>query len=1159
MTPVEVYRAGAWHELLAYKDHWLGTDPTVIVIPSDEEKGPAAAAFPEVAGGAIVTIPELIARYVKGLGKAGLISRHGLESILSTIISEAFTAYLHMEKYRQGYVKALTDFLYNFRTATLADLQAAFDTLKAGRLTLKEKDLVRIDAAFRQRLGELGFDLRGGLEEFLHHSGAADFDFHRHLGLPEKAALIFWGFDTLTPLEVRFIASAFENALRVVFLHCADPAASEQALRIQQSVIDLLEQTGAPPAVDLAAAPGPQDYFSALACSLFQQTPQPDPTPGPAAAESPGPAERLTVLKANDRFTEIVSVARRIRSLAQKGVSFDRIRVAAPAYDLYAAIIREVFPDYDIPFILEDGAPLLGFPLAALINNLVGHSVSANPFVLREKIFSSPYVTYELSVDPAALAVYQETAGVELLADADLPEHLTPGARCRLDYHALSRLRRGAYRAIQPPAGTHLLVLFKQYFDGAGNEADRPNDRFQALLQSYLLARAEKELSAWRSHMSAVEFKETVYMLMRRFQIAEKASAGSGAAAVGPFEEQSIREREERALEQINLVLEELEAVLAPLAQPAAERFPLADLARIFARLMLEARLPDGYGGTEEAACSSRTSTGIPAVSPRDAFGCSGPAVAVQRVDRGQYRRRDYTFICGLVDGEFPPVEEFNFLQPRKEGLGPGRAYTSVDLARNRFYQLIRATARGLCLSLPRSDSGRRLPPSPLLKEIEKQLPPPAAEEAPAAPGPADSGTPLYSRREKLLAVAGKVDHDYAGALPLLKELRREDEAMFDQIAAVMRFDGLTAGADRFCEFDGLFNPAGPAAPLLEGAVGRIDFTPEVLERYAACPLRFFFDDILGLKTEPDYHPDTAERGTAIRAILKEYTAAICAAGEAPAREAAALLHELTARHFERRDAAEAADAFQARFQKQLTAGLDGEADGRPGLFHAFLQYEAEGSDLLKPCRANLSGTVELSETLPVSVEIDRVDLTLDGGYCFLYRYTTAPGDPRRVMRGLRFDLPLMLLLFTKDAAGEMPAASAPDPATGLAPAAGAGFYLVKSPQALRRSSYFAVSRLVASRRHLVSEKRPIFSGQRNGLIDQERFPAALEIIANHIRRLHRLMKRGVFHPPLCEEAEQSCGNCTFGRLCRKDQARLDRLSPALRDAAEINLIKELI
>ena len=1137
MAPVEIYRAGSWFEFLACKERRPGSDPAVIIIPSGEEKCAASAIFPEVESGAVVTIPELIERYVKIKGRAGLISRHGLESVLSAIISQSSTVYLNMERYRQGYVKALTDFLYDFRSSTLEGLQEAISTLKSGRLTAREKELVRLDAACRQKLGEIGFDLRSGLEELIHHSKAAGFDFNGSLRLPGRGELIFWGFDTLTSLEARFIELAFEKGRRVVFLHCAEGRASEQALRVQKNVNTLLKQKAVPPA-ECITAPGPKNYYSILAASLFQPSLE-QLSPGDAG-EGAGEerVEQPVLLKANDRFSEMVAIARRIRELAGKGVSFDRIRIAAPAYDLYAAIIRELFPGYGIPFFLEEGRPLLEFPLAALINNIVLQSTSANPYALREKIFSSPYVSYETEVTAADLVEYQATAGVELLAPADLRKQLETGGRFRLDYEAINGLRRAAYRTVQPAAGTHPLILFKSYFDIAGNGAERPAVRLQALLQSYLLAGAERGLSPWRSHMSVSEFKEALHMLLRRFHIA----ASGSAAAASPFpQEQSMGEREKSVLEQVELILKRLETVSAPLVQEPAGSFPLTDLVRIFTRLMLEARLsaPSGEAGA--------ASPGVLSLS-------------VQRVDRGQYRRWDYTFICGLVDGEFPPAEEFNFLQPRKDGLFPGRIYTGVDLARHHFYRLIGATARGLYLSCPRSYNGRRLPPSPLLKEMEKLLPRLAAGSAPGRDAAAEAagGAPLYSRREKLLAVAEKVDSDYAGVAPLLKELRREEKLFFDHVAAVMRFDGLTSDANVLSEFDGLFNPGGPAIPFLERHLQGINYTAEVLERYAACPLRFFFDDILGLKEEPDYHPDSTGGGAAICAILKEYTAAICAAEKAPDSEAAAaLLCELAARHFEMQETA-AADLFQLRFRRQLTAGLKGEEGRRPGLFHAFLKCEAEGPDLIQPWRANLSGEVELSEAFTVAVEIDRVDLAPWSGDYILYRYTTAPGDPRRIVRGLRFDLPLMLMLFADYAARELTAAAAAGPVTGFSPAAGAGLYLVKSPQQLQRRGYMVTDHLVAPRRHLVSKERPIFSGQRHGLIEQEHFAGAIESIANHIRRLHRLMKRGVFHPPLCKEREQSCANCTFSRLCRKEQARLDSLSLALHGAEEINLIKEL-
>lgn len=1140
MAPVEVYRAGAWHELLACKDRWLGEGPPVIVIPSDQEKSATAALFPETAAGAVVTISGLMERYVKGLGKAGLISRQGLEMILGSIISEALTAYLNMEEYRQGYVRALTDFLYNYRSATLADLEEVINSLKAGRLTPKEKELIRIDAACRQRMGDIGFDLRSAVEHLLHSGGPPEFDPFQQSGLPEKGSLIFWGFDTVTPLEAAFIGYAFDRDCRVVFLHCADGSAPEQALRVQRGIAALLEREGTPPAVELKAPPGPGDCFTALSRSLFQPAAPPIPCSRSGSAVNLLPAARFDVLKANDRFGETVSIARRIRELLGEGASPDSIRIIAPAYDLYAVIIREVFPDYGIPFVLEEGIPLLSLPQAALINNLVGHSVSANPFALREKILSSPYVSYELTVDPAALTEYQKHSGAELLAAAPLRERLSSGMRCRLDFRAISRLRRTAYRSLQPAAGTHPAAVFEKYFDGTGSGKASQEDRFQVLLQSYLLDRAEKEFSLWRPRMSPAEFKKTLHMLMRRFRIGENIDGILEAAAGTKTRERYIRERDGRALERIELILNELEMTLLPLSQGAAERFPLTDLVRIFTRLLAKARLPDSFAGPEGA--ENR-----------------GSGVSVQGVDRGRYQRWDHTFICSLVDGEFPGAEEFNFLQPRQDGLGAGRTYNSVDLARNRFYQIIRSTTRGLCLSLPRSCNGRKLSPSPLLAELEPCLPPPAEAEKNCAPAPEGKGTLLYSRREKLLAIAGRVDHDYAGVLPLLEELQREDREMFDRITAVMRFDGLSASGECFCEFDGLFDPAGPALLLLKDVIGGIAFTPEILERYAACPLRFFFDDILGLKEEPDYHPDRTARGAAICAILKEYTAAICAGEAIPGQERAAqLLHAMTARYFERKNEAEPPDAFQARFQRQLVAGLSGAAGKRPGLFHAFLKHEAEGPDLLEPGLANLSGTVELGAGLSVGVVVDRVDMTGGGAFCFLYCYTTGPGDPRRIRRGLRFDLPLMLLLYKKFACGET--SKAPGPFAGFvpAPAGGAGLYLVKSPTALQRGSYFAGGPLVASRRHLTSPKSPVFSGQRGGLVGEKDFAAALESVAGHIRRLHRLMKRGVFHPPLCKEAEQSCANCTFGSICRKDQARLDRLGPALRGDREICSVREL-
>lgn len=97
-----------------------------------------------------------------------------------------------------------------------------------------------------------------------------------------------------------------------------------------------------------------------------------------------------------------------------------------------------------------------------------------------------------------------------------------------------------------------------------------------------------------------------------------------------------------------------------------------------------------------------------------------------------------------------------------------------------------------------------------------------------------------------------------------------------------------------------------------------------------------------------------------------------------------------------------------------------------------------------------------------------------------------------------------------------------------------------------------------AARQTQVSDDKPVFSGQREGFIPDEQFPEALENIKNSITQLFRLMKKGVFHLPLCAESEQTCYNCRFGHICRKDQLRLDRLRSSLREMDNIYFVKEI-
>ncbi len=1117
MTRVTFYQSEAWHNFHSYQNEWLNRESTVVVIPDYVSKRNVAKAFAYLNADAIFTIPELIARYLQYRGGKGLILPHVMESIIGSIMTEEFVPYLKMENYRQGYIRALKEFICNFRNTSLLNLETALSRFKTESLSFKEKDLIKIYAEYERRLPDFGFDLRSGLSEFLNNTNSDSI--YPNLGISTNRHIVFLGFDYLSPLEIEFIYAVFKYVYQASFLFCADAAASDQAMHIQGSITKLLKRSNPLDGQHKILPPSQQNFFSELSINIFKA----DPSVNIITADT-----TVAIFQANSRFQEVISIARQIKELIETGTAPDKIRIVAPAYTLYSSIIEEVFPGYHLPFTLEKGVPLLRFPLAKLILHLVNQGVSQNPYHLREKILSSQYVSFSEEVLPQNLAKYQRDLGVQLLPQEKLEQAIKPGSY-RLDYNFLKNIRRESYRTVKPVPGIPQFEVVKRYVNGLSwkNDAEKDSRLGHCLVQFYLLDRVEKVLSSWQAKISATEFKKVLQQMLHRLHVAKNIEPLGATSQI-----LKIRARDGAVLARINLLLEEMEFSLATTKQSSAGKFTLTELVRIFTRLMDDASL-----FSEEYAPGADT------------------GITIQPIIRGQYENWDYTFICGMVDGEFPAKESFNFLQPKKEGLGLGQAYTGVDYGRNRFYQLIRSTTNALFLSHPLSDNGKRLAPSPFIKEIERCIP--AKRSARDTAEIAASRDKLYSRREKLLFIGKNVDHRYENVQPLLKELKHEDEIFFDNIVEIMRFDGLTLAAT-FSEFDGLFcqetvtaKPSASPLAMLKEKVNNITFTPVVLERYAACPMRFFFDDILSLKLEPDFDSDTTETGILVRSILKEYTDKACKAKRVP-EDAPLFFLEAVNQHLKEREE-EGMDAFHARFLKGLAAGLNQQEVKRRGLLYAFLQYEQNGPDFLSPYLPQLMGVIKLDEGLKIQVEVDRVDLTGATGYLIPFLYTMAgTRDPAKLRRGLQFDLPLAILLCMDYIAAKKIGGNV----------GGAGQYQVKTAKAIKRNSYFAIDRLRAKRQADTNPDQPIFSGQREGFLSEDKFYQALDEIQGQIRLLYRLMQKGVFHLPLCLTKEQSCLNCSFGRLCRKDQLRLEKFKSNIKDdsltAEEVYLVRNI-
>ena len=629
-------------------------------------------------------------------------------------------------------------------------------------------------------------------------------NFTQQFGINAPERFIFFGFNFINPLEEEFIFTMFRWATKVIFLLCEDSAAAEPAVRIQKSIAVLLKRSPNITA-EYQLPPLHQDsFFVALANSVFLSNSD------SGSNLMLDPDQKLFLIKENNRYSEMISIARRIKFLAGNGVLLKDIRIVAPDYHLYSSIIQEIFPEYGIPFSLEKGAPLLRFPLAAVILDLVNLSIHPNPYLIREKIFLSPYLSFMTEVKPSDLFKYQETMGVEFLPADKLNLFCRPG-RYRLDFRYTLNISKQAYRTVKAAPETHQLELIKLYLDGLDWKSATAKQKMASwcLIQFYLRFQAEKCLMAWQPRMSGQEFKEALFGILDRFNIEENLKFPRPIERNSP--ESGIWERDAAILTQINNLLEEMIASLAPINKSPDAKFTLLELVRIFSRLMSGASLP------------------LPERS----------GVAIQPVDKIQHQRWDYSFICGLVDREFPGTDEFNFLQPKKDGLSLGNAYTSVDHARNQFFHLIRSTAKALFLSLPLSNNGRKLSASPFIKEIEKYLP----TEMLTATEPSPASEELYSLRETLFLIGKNVDYNYPRALPLLKEIKSQDEVLFKKVTDIMRYDGLVLNSAQFGEFDGVFNHNPASLALLTTDLDKITFTAAIFERYAACPLRFFFDN----------------------------------------------------------------------------------------------------------------------------------------------------------------------------------------------------------------------------------------------------------------------------------------------------------------------------
>ncbi|MCI0696624.1 PD-(D/E)XK nuclease family protein [candidate division KSB1 bacterium] len=1108
MSRIVICSGISWAALQQASPSWLpgGPAPNLILVPSLWNTQKLPTAFPN---SLVLTTVEFLECYLDGqLKQKHLLSKAAVTHLLNAIIYETAgeektvsARFLNIETSYPGYVRALTEFIIDFRENGGESLLAALSAFKAGPLSAKERDLIDIHDELERALHERNlYDYRRALLSFVEDEKTGQ----PQAFLPDHAEsnLVVFGFNHLTGLEatlLRCLAHRFEHT---IFAVCKNGAAAEATFKAQIPLQNFLAQVQQEFAGDIAEIEidrGADTVPLQLAEALFH-----DDKTGRLLQSAPD----VQIISANSRFIEVTNLARQMRQLHAFGVPYERMRVIFPNYEIYAALLLEIFPSYGIPYHLTAGTPPAFYPLAQLVLNLINHAVTPSPFALRELIFSSPYVTYSCDVNAEALLEYVNKIEENLLGSEDAVSMLPEPREFALNFADLQMLRKRAAQAVRTAEKFHPLQLIARYLQlrYPDDRQEQQREIFKAAVNYYVLSQAEKALYVWRSNMEPAAFCHAIESLLRRFHVEKNASALTLSKDESTI---AVIERDKSVLAHLRQLFAKLQQQFSALAAPPERKFALADLVQAFSGLL---RDPENY---------------IP--------DSRSEGVAICTLAEAPLQFWDATFIAGLIDGDFPAQEPFNFLQPKSEGRALTGELAFVDRDRQALYQILASTTRRLFVSHPVSDNGKKLLVSPFVTEMQKCFSGELALETVGQDA-------LYTMREKLVEVGQHVDRSYERALPVLRELKQNSADFFEQIIAIMQCDGLRGSISNFSHYDGLINRTNALATLKEQIGDEFVFNVEQLERFAGCSLRFLFDDLVHLKPEylTDYHPDNTERGVLVRRILTEYTRAAASAGRAP-KNAAKILHEATVAALGQM-LNEKDNLFSQKFRNGLLMGLQddkAEARKRPGLLAAFLKYEKTAPDLLAPYLADLvfkrgEANGFRMQDIPIDIEIERVDVTSNGEFMVIFNYSTSDhGDVEKIGKGLRFKLPLQILALRQHLASEDKNKTV----------AGAGVYLVKSHRNIKRGGYFALKDLQASREDKVNDATPIFSGQRKyGFLPAANFEQELQTVQQRITHIVNLIHRGRFHLPICSVKDQICPNCHFSRICRKEQLRLDKL-----------------
>ena len=312
------------------------------------------------------------------------------------------------------------------------------------------------------------------------------------------------------------------------------------------------------------------------------------------------------------------------------------------------------------------------------------------------------------------------------------------------------------------------------------------------------------------------------------------------------------------------------------------------------------------------------------------------------------------------------------------------------------------------------------------------------------------------------------------------------------------------------------------ARKLLKERFTQECFSPSRLETYAECPMRFFFEKVLGLKPEEEITPEVQpkDRGTIIHALLecfyRDYRNLFSAAltDASKEKEISALLDQLLDEVFLQHDhllqqSAPALRPFERKaIRKVIEKTLFLELETARALSTPLLPSHCEwifGTEHVKP----LSLSLENDDDILIQGRVDRIDVSHDGSSFLIVDYKTGKSIEsirKKIEDGLHLQIPLYIAAVQKLL---LPHASA---------LGGLLFAVMKGEKTSG----------MLKKEH--NEKSFSLSSRSRALISEEEWEDLLETSFKYTRDYVTAIRNGNFS----HLTSEPCKYCTFAQACRR-------------------------